>query len=253
MKLTYFGANSWLWQWENHNILVDPWLKDDLVFGNQRWFFRGIRNSTPVLPEQIDLLLLSQGLPDHAHRPTLKSLDKTIPVVGSPSASQVAKSLGFETVTPLAHGETETLGDSIEIRALTGAPIGLEKENGFVLTALSSQQRLYYEPHGFPPKELWQYSAIEVVINPIVNLELPLAGAIINGKDSAIQLAERLQPKAILPTAAGGDIEYQGMLLSWLKTVGSIEQARSRFQQRQLPTEIIDLQQGEPIVLLEGV
>lgn len=251
MKLTYFGANSWLWQWENHNILVDPWLNDDLVFGNQRWFFRGIRNSKPTLPEQIDLLLLSQGLPDHAHRPTLNNLDKTIPVVGSPSAAQVAKTLGFETVTPLAHGEIYTLGNSIEIRALPGALVGFEKENAFILTALSSQQRLYYEPHGFPSKELWQYAPIEVVINPIVNLELPLAGPIINGQDSVIQLAEGLQPKAILPTASGGDIEYQGMLVSWLKTVGSIEQARSRLQQRQLSTEIMDLQQEEPIVLLE--
>lgn len=248
MELTYLGANSWLWQWNHQTILVDPWLKDDLIFGNQAWFFRGIRRTTPTLPTDIDLILLSQGLPDHTHKPTLNTLDKTIPVVGSPKAAQVAETLGFQTVTPLSHGEAYCLNDILEIRALPGAPIGLEKENAYLLTESSSQQRLYYEPHGFPAPELTEYAPVQVVINPIVNLELPLAGTIINGKDSALQLAQWLQPKAILATAAGGDIEYQGMLLSFLKTVGSVQQARSRLQHHQLSTEVIEPQQGEPVV-----
>jgi len=252
MQLTYLGSNSWLWQWENLNILVDPWLVDDLVFANLTWLFRGIRQEKPPqLPERIDLILLSQSLEDHAHKPTLKILDKTIPVVGSPNAAEVAEELGFETVTSLPHGETYTLQEKIEIRALPGAPIGLDQENAYLLTALTPQQRLYYEPHGFPPKEVKEYSPVDVVINPIVNLELPLAGAIINGKESAVQLAQWLKPQAIIGTAAGGKVDFEGVLLSLLKAKGSAEEVRTHLQQNDLNTEIIEPQQGEPITLLE--
>lgn len=252
MQLTYLGANSWLWQWENLNILVDPWLVDDLVFLNWPWLFRGTRRANPpALPDRIDLILLSQGLEDHAHRPTLKTLNKTIPVVGSPNAAEVATEIGFENVTTLPQGKSYTFQDKLEIRALPGAPIGLDIENAYLLTALTPQQRLYYEPHGFPPEEVKEYSPVDIVINPIVNLELPLAGPIISGKDSAFQLAQWLQPQAILATAAGGEIDYEGALLSWLTTDGSADQTRSRLQQANLTTEIIEPQQGEPISLLE--
>ncbi len=252
MQLTYFGANSWLWQWEDQNILVDPWLVGDLVFGNLTWLFRGTRRENlPKLPERIDLILLSQGLEDHAHKPTLKTLNKSIPVIGSPKAAEVTKDLGFENVTSLSHGQSYTWQDQIEILALPGALTGLEKENAFVLTALQRQQRLYYEPHGFPPEEVKQYAPVDVVINPLVNLELPLAGPIINGRNSAIELAQWLKPQAIVGTASGGDIDYEGVLLSLLKTGGSVEEVRSHLQQNNLNTEIIEPQQGQPITLLE--
>ena len=253
MQLTYLGATSWLWPWENQTILVDPWLVDDLVFGNLPWLFRGMRReSPPNLPETIDLILVSQGLEDHAHKPTLQTLDKTIPVIASPNAAKVATEMGFETVKSLSHGESYTFRETIEFRALPGAPIGLEKENAYLLTALKPQQRLYYEPHGFPPEEVKEYAPVDVVINPIVNLELPLAGAIINGQDSAIKLAQWLTPKAMISTAAGGEIDYQGVLLSLLKAKGSIEEINSRLQGSNLDTEIIEPQQGKPIALLES-
>jgi len=252
MELTYLGSNSWLWQWENLNILVDPWLVDDLVFGNLPWLFRGTRRENPpTLPDRIDLILLSQGLEDHAHKPTLKSLDPNIPVVGSPSAAKVATEIGFTTVTSLSHGESHTLQDKIEIRALPGAPVGIEKENAYLLTA-APQQRLYYEPHGFPPETVKDYAPVDVVINPIVNLELPLAGAIINGKESAIKLAQWLKPKTILATASGGEIDYQGILLSLLKTGGGIEEVKASLKDAHLNTEIIEPQQGQPISLLSA-
>jgi hypothetical protein len=41
---------------------------------------------------------MPQGLDDHAHRPTLKQLDKALPVVCSPTAAEVCRELGFKTV-----------------------------------------------------------------------------------------------------------------------------------------------------------
>lgn len=250
MQLTYFGSNSWLLELADRRILVDPWLVGSLVFGNLTWLFKGdrAREITPP-PADIDLILLSQGLEDHAHKPTLAVLDKQIPVVGSPSAAKVAEDLGYQQVSALVRGETFTLGDRVEIRALPGAPVGLQKENAYLLKSLSNGQSIYYEPHGFPPEEVKEYAPVDVVINPMVNLELPLAGAIIEGQKSSLRLAKWLQPKVMFPTAAGGDVQFSGVLLSLLKAVGGVESVRSQLASEGLKTEVVELTPERPYAL----
>ncbi len=250
MQITYFGANSWLLELGQKRILIDPWLVGSLVFGNLPWLFKGDRQPIDSLPDHIDLILLSQGLEDHTHKPTLEQLDKTIPVVSSVSARQVVKQLGYTQVTTLTPGQTFTLANQVEIRALPGAPIGpLQRENSYLLKQLDSSTTLYYEPHGYPPSEIKDYAPVDVVISPVVNLELPLAGPIIQGNETALQLAQWVKPQVFLPTAAGGDVEYGGLINSVLRTVGSVEELRSQLAQASLPTQVIDPQPGKPIEL----
>ena len=72
MDLTWLDNNSWLLTLGPHRLLIDPWLVGDLVFGQQGWLFRGVKLRSPALDlKGIDLILLSQGLADHAHPPTL--------------------------------------------------------------------------------------------------------------------------------------------------------------------------------------
>ena len=250
MHLTYFGANSWLIELEQKRILIDPWLVGSLVFGNLPWLFKGDRTQPlEQIPDKIDLILLSQGLEDHAHRPTLEQLDKTIPVIGSPSAAKVVQQLGYTQVTSLRPGQTFTLANQIEIRAIQGAPIGLQAENAYLLKQLEVGTTLYYEPHGYPCAELKNYAPVDVVISPVVNLELPLAGAIIKGNTTALQLAQWLQPQVFLPTATGGDVAYEGFINSVLRTVGSVDELRSQLAQHNLSTQVIDPQPGEAVKL----
>lgn len=250
MYLTYFGANSWLIELGKQRILIDPWLVGSLIFGNLPWLFKGTQTQPLAsLPDKIDLILLSQGLEDHAHRPTLEKLDKTIPVVGSPSAASVVRELGYSQVTSLTPGQTFTLANQIEIRALPGAPIGLNTENAYLVKQLEVGTTLYYEPHGFPAAEVKDYAPVDVVISPVVNLELPLAGPIIKGSKTALQLAQWLQPQYFLPTAAGGDVEYEGLIISWLHTVGSVDELRSQLAQHNLSTQIIEPKPREPLEL----
>jgi L-ascorbate metabolism protein UlaG (beta-lactamase superfamily) len=93
------------------------------------------------------------------------------------------------------------------------------------------------------------YAPVDVVISPVVNLELPLVGAIIKGSKTALQLAQWLRPQVFLPTAAGGDVEYEGLVNSLLRTVGSVEELRSQFAQNNLSTQVIEPQSGESIEL----
>lgn len=241
MYLTYYGANSWLMEFDDLRILIDPWLVGSLVFANMNWLFKGDRTE-PIesIPDNIDLILLSQGLEDHAHRPTLKQMDRQIPVVASPNGAKVATELGYTDVVAIAPGETHTVQDRLEIRALSGAPIGLQVENGYWLKYIPSNTTIYYEPHGFPPSALDELGSVDVAISPVVNLELPVVGAIIQGDKTAIDIAKTLTPQVFLPTAAGGNITYEGLLNEILSAVGSGEQFREKLAEAGLNTQLID-------------
>lgn len=250
MQLTYFDSNSWLIELDGKRILLDPWLVGDLTFNHTAWLFKSSKNQQHPIPENIDLILLSQGLEDHAHPPTLKELDKSIPVVASPNGAKVAQELGYRTVTSLEHGKVYTLGDRVEIKALPGSPIGPTTiENGYLIEGLESNKTLYYEPHGYHSKEIKTANSVDVIVTPLISLKLPLVGAVIKGQQAALELCQRLKPQVILATAAGGDVNNEGLVISLLKAEGSVEHFSRLLQQNNLSTLAIDPQSGESIEL----
>jgi len=250
MHLTWLDSNSWLIEVGETRILLDPWLQGDLVFGGAGWLFRGSRPKPLATPDAIDVILLSQGLEDHAHPETLKHLDASIPVVSSPNAASVVESFGFTSITALAHGETYCLNDRLEIRALPGSPIGPTLvENAYILKDLETGRSLYYEPHGFHSDSIQAYAPVDVVVTPMINLELPLIGPIIKGRDSALKAAEWLKPQVMLPTAAAGEVQYEGLLLSLLRATGAVDDIRAGLRDRQLSTQIIEPTVGDRIEL----
>jgi L-ascorbate metabolism protein UlaG (beta-lactamase superfamily) len=250
MYLTWFDSNSWLIELGGKRILIDPWLVSSLIFGNLDWLFKGTRRSDRQIPENIDLIVLSQGLEDHAHPPTLKQLDRAIPVVGSPNAAKVVQELGYTEVTALNHGETFTLDNRVEIKATPGSPIGPTLvENGYLIKEITSGSTLYYEPHGYHSPSIKEAAPIDVVITPIVDLALPLIGPIIKGSKSALEVAQWLEPQVMVPTAAAGDVEYEGLLVYVLRSLGSIEQFRSKLQENKLSIQVLEPKPGDRIEL----
>lgn len=249
MNLTYLDSNSWLIEIDGSRILIDPWLVGKLTFGNQAWLFEGSKNNSQPIPENIDLILLSQGLEDHAHPPTLKELDKNIPVVASPNAAKVARELGYGKVTPLQHQESYQLG-KISIKAVPGSPVGPTLvENGYIIQGLESGKKLYYEPHGYHADSLQESAPIDVIITPIINLKLPLLGAVIKGQETALKVCQQLNPQVILATAAGGDLTFKGLIISILSAEGTVEDFNRLLEQNNLATKAIDPQSGKTIEL----
>ncbi len=250
MYLTYLDSNSWLIEIDDRRILLDPWLVGELTFSNAAWLFRGKKNNPQPIPENIDLILLSQGLEDHAHPPTLKQLNKEIPVLASPNAAKVVKDLGYTTVTAIEHNESFQLGNKVEIEAVPGSPIGPTlTENGYIIRGQESNKSIYYEPHGYHDRSLKNIAPIDVIITPIINLKLPLLGAVIKGQETALQVCQWLNPQVILSTAAGGDIDFTGMLMSILKADGTVEEFNKLLAKNNLSTKAIDPQSGETIEL----
>ncbi len=246
MYLTWLDSNSWLIEIGGQRILLDPWLVGSLTFNNLDWLFIGSRPQERPIPENIDLILLSQGLEDHAHPPTLKQLDKQIPVVASPNGAKVSQGLGYTSVTALAHGESFTLNNQVEIKATPGSLIGPNLvENGYILKELATGFTLYYEPHGNHSPQLKQAGLVDVVITPLIDLTLPLVGPIIKGRNSALEVVKWLQPQVILSTAAGGDVIFAGLIQKFLKAVGNITEFRSLLEKNNLATRVIDPLPGD--------
>lgn len=246
MYFTWLDSNSWLLELGNKRILLDPWLVGALTFGNQNWLFKGERRTPHQIPEQIDLILLSQGLEDHAHPETLKKLDKNIPVVGSPGAAKVAQSLGYTQVRSLEHGMTYSLDNQVEILAVPGSPIGpTTLENGYILKDLATENTVYYEPHGYHSQTLKELAPIDVVITPLINISLPVVGPIIRGQQTALDLAKLVNPQVMLPTAEAGEVVYEGLLVSVLKASGNLEDFRSLLAKENLSTRVLKPQSGQ--------
>lgn len=250
MYLTWLDNNSWLIEMGGQRILLDPWLVGPLVFNNWPWLFQGKHGSPRSIPDNIDLILLSQGLEDHAHPETLKQLDRQIPVVASPNAAKVVQELGYTQITPLHHGEKFTLADAVEILAVPGDSIGpFLVENGYVLTDVAAKTTLYYDPHGHHSPSLAELAPIDAIITPVITLKLPLAGSIIKGGESALQAVKWLRPQVILPTAAGGEVEYAGVLAALIQQDGSIEQFRTLLAQNKLSTQVLTPKPDERVEL----
>lgn len=223
MHATYLGANGWLLEIDTMRVLVDPWLSGPLVFAPGPWFFQGELSQPQPVPERLDLLLLSQGLPDHAHPPSLALLPKTLPVLASPTAARRARQLGFQQVQALSPGERWQQGE-LCIRATAGAPVP-QVENGYLLEHPAGS--LYLEPHGYLPADL-PAQRLDAVISPVVDLGLPLAGAFVRGQQVLPQLLERFQPRTVLASSAGDDVHYSGLLSRILWQRGTTAEAAAK-------------------------
>ena len=225
-SVTYFGSSGWLVEFGELRVLIDPWLTGTLTFPPGAWLIEGRLHHEIQVPEQLDLLLLSQGLADHAHPPTLKKLPRSLRVLGSPSAVAVVKKLGFERVQTLKPGETSHI-EELTVEASAGAPVP-KIENGYVLT--HPMGSIYFEPHGFLDKSI-SPRRLDAVITPVVNVTLPLAGAFLRGKDVLPELIKRFQPLSILSSTTGGDATFTGFLGGLMRMEGSVEQAAQSLEE----------------------
>ena len=254
MRLTRIDLNSWLFHLAGRTILVDPWLVDPLVFYGQPWLFTAYHNTpiafTPETLPPIDLILISQGVDDHCHKPTLERLDRSVPVVASPTAAKTIRQLGYQKVTAIAHWENFSLGDALTITAIPGAELQPgQVENGYLLCDGTTNETLYYEPHLFPvttPVE--QIGRVDVAIAPVIGQVIPLLGQVIMGSLEAMHLVETLKPHFFVPTTLG-DIRAEGILPKVIQTVGSVEEFRDRLLASGLPTQLCVPAPGEMVEL----
>ncbi len=218
IKTIYYGANGWLIELAKRRILIDPWLNGDLTFPPGDWLIKGKLAGEIEIPRDIDFLLLTQGQPDHAHPQTLEKIDKGIPVIASPAASKVVRKIAFRNITTLKPGESFK-NNNLLIQATSGASVP-NIENGYIIDVGSDS--IYIEPHGFLDKNIKPRN-IDLLITPVVDFSLPIAGKFIKGKTVLPQLLKLFNPKTILASTTGGDIKFTGIINNLIKVDGSVD------------------------------
>lgn len=237
LTYTSYEGNSWRLQFTKSGIsvLVDPWLVGDLTFGGVDAAYRGVKRA--VRPEALDLdalaaatdfILLTMSIDDHAHRPTLRRLPKSLPVVGSASAAKVARELGYTTVFELDHGQTLEMCDGkLQITGTAGALVGppwSKRELGFVLAETSpGGASLYYEPHcDYVPASVAGVGRVDVVVTPPATQSLLGAYDLVKGATDNLPLLRLLRPKVVIPLENAG-FDQSGPLAAMIRETGGSE------------------------------
>ncbi len=237
----YLGSSGWIVQLGDRRVLIDPWLRGTLSFSPGPWLIEGRLDKDLEIPQNIDLLLLTQGLPDHCHPQSLQYLSKNIPVIGSASAAKIVRELGFQDVIQLKPGENIKCKD-ILVSASSGALVP-NIENGYILNHISGS--LYVEPHGFLDENI-QNQHIDAVITPVVNLGLPIIGNFIKGKTNLTNIINKFEPYTILASTTGGDAVFTGLVNRLMVVDGSTLEAANKFPE----IFLIDPIPGHPYSLI---
>ena len=234
-RATYLGSNGWIIEFKKAKIVIDPWLLGDLIFPPGGWFFKGTLKDEIPTPKDIDLIVLTQGLPDHCHIPSLKKFPKETNIICSQSASKVIDELNFESIKVMQPGQNLEFND-IKIEATSGAAVP-QIENGYILEA--NDGSFYIEPHGFLDNSI-KPRKLDAVISPTKNLELPMLGPFVKGADVIPNLVKLFNPNYILSSTTGGDAKFSGILNSFI----SLEEYK-----KGIDCKILDLDQMQSVVI----
>ena len=234
-KATYLGANGWIIDFVKAKIVIDPWLIGDLIFPPGGWFFKGTLKDEIPTPENIDLILLTQGLPDHCHIPSLKKFSNKTNIICSKSAYKIVDGLNFESIHIMKPGQNYKFSE-IEIEATSGAAVP-QIENGYIIE--TDDGSFYIEPHGFLDNKI-KPRKLDAVITPTKNLGLPIVGPFVKGADVIPNLVKVFNPNYILSSTTGGDAQFSGILNSFI----SLEEYK-----KSLECQILNLDQMQSVVI----
>ena len=235
-EATYLGSNGWLIKFKKTNLIIDPWLTGDLVFPPGEWFFKGTLENDILINKNIDIILITQGLPDHCHIPTLKRFRKDIPIICPTSASGILEKLGFISIKTLKPSEKTSQND-LFFEATAGAPVP-QIENGYIVKD-EEGNGFYIEPHGYLDENLEKQN-LDAVITPTKNLELPLVGPFVKGAEVIPKLIETFNPKFILSSTVGGNAEYSGFLNKFI----SVQE-----YEKEISCNLVDLESMQSIMV----
>jgi L-ascorbate metabolism protein UlaG (beta-lactamase superfamily) len=141
-RVTYVGHATVLAELDGARLITDPVLRARV--GPLR------RHGAPPAPEVtegLDALLISHLHHDHADIPSLRKIDREVPVLAAPGAGKLLEQQGFVAVSELAPGESSRVGEVV-VTAVEARHPGkgrFERDSeavGFLLTG--RRRRIYF-------------------------------------------------------------------------------------------------------------
>lgn len=198
--------NSWRIQWDETSFILDPWLSGTEIDGFS-WFNEQWHSTPPIKYENVkdfDLVIISQGYPDHCHIETLQKLGNSYPIAAVPTAHKKLKGKVKNNLYEIPKkGQPDlVLGDLKIFRIIPDRPIATF--NGLVIQ--KGNEYILHAPHGGPftneTLSILEELSCKCLITTFTLYQLPfyLGGKINPGKKSADKLIQQISPKFILNT-----------------------------------------------------
>ena len=140
-RVTYVGHATVLLELDGLRLLTDPVLRSRV--GPLR---RHGAPPAPGLAQGLDAVLISHLHHDHADLPSLRRIERDVPVFVSPGAGGFLRRQGFTAVTELAPGESARIGEIAvtATEALHPSQRRLERDSEAVGFLLAGRRKVYF-------------------------------------------------------------------------------------------------------------
>jgi L-ascorbate metabolism protein UlaG (beta-lactamase superfamily) len=245
VALTWIGHASFLVQFTDLNVLIDP------NFANWLFLLKRIRRSGLRLEHlpPIDLVLLTHAHFDHFHKPTLRRLPHPKLGIMPWGMADLARDLGFERIVELEWWESFTRGDwTVTLTPCRhwGARLLRDDHRGYGGFILEHQGRRIYHAGdsayfgGF--KEIGQYRAPEIALLPIGAYKPESFRNVHMGPDEALRVFKDLRAHWMVP------MHYGTFKLSFEDLDEPPRWLRQLARQEGLAQRVKFLEEGVPVV-----
>ncbi len=197
-RVTYVGHATVLVEMDGVRLLTDPVLRSRV--GPLR---RHGQAPDPLLTEGVDAVLISHLHHDHADAPSLRRLDRAVPVLASPGAGDFLEDLGFGDVHELAPGESGGVGGVRVTATEANHPAGgrrFERASRAVGFELSGRRRIYFagDTDLFDGMEGIGGGGLDLALLPIWGWGTSIGAGHLD-PERAAQAAALLSPRAVVP------------------------------------------------------
>ena len=250
VALTWIGHASFLVQFTDLNVLIDP------NFANWLFLLKRIKRSGLRLEHlpPIDLVLLTHAHFDHFHKPTLRRLPHPKIAIMPWGMGDLARNLGFERVVELDWWESFSHRDwrvTLTPCKHWGARMLRDHDRGYGGFVLEHQGRRIYHAgdsayfDGF--KQIGQYLSPEIALLPIGAYQPESFRRVHMGPDEAIKVFQDLRAQWFVPMHYGTfrlSFEDMDEPPRWLRQLAAAHNLTDRLR---------ILEEGTPEVFNPGV
>jgi hypothetical protein len=201
--------SSWQLQWGKLNLVIDPWLIGSEIDGfswlNEQW------HTTECLSIDklgtIDAILISQSYSDHCHIPTLKLIDKEVPIFASPKAyKRLLRNFPERHVILLPQLSKETWVSLGELQFAVFCPANRMDPVYYGLIVRKQNEIITYFSHGFQlsnnQKQAISEFDVKVMFATFSTIEIPklMGGQVNPGLNNVNELVDELKPEFVFNT-----------------------------------------------------
>jgi L-ascorbate metabolism protein UlaG (beta-lactamase superfamily) len=247
VAITWIGHSSFLIQFTDLNVLIDP------NFANWLFFLKRIKRSGLKIQDlpPVDLVLLTHAHFDHFHKPTLRKLPHPKIGIMPRGVGDLAHNLGFSRVIELEWWESFSQAKSnwnvtFTPAAHWGARKLTDKHRGYGGFILEHQGRQIYHAgdsayfDGF--KEIGKRFAPEIALLPIGAYHPETFRAVHMGPDEAVKAFKDLNSEQLIP------MHYGSFKLSFEAIDEPLRWLRELCNQNKITTRLQALNEGVPVV-----